>query len=97
MVYSKQVTWRRSSNDDTHQYLHSFAENIDTVIVISVLLACLCRVVFFVTFALAAVTGGPVWKGGGDASLPSTRFHPPMGVAVQVNMIALLPQPMQEI
>ena len=31
--------------------------------------------------------------GGGDASLPSTRFHPPMGVAVQVNTIALLPHP----
>ena len=65
MVYSEQVTWRRSANDDTHQYLHSFAKNIDTVIVISVLLACLCRVVFFVTFALAVATegGGGVWKG----------------------------------
>lgn len=100
MVYSEQVTWRRSANDDTHQYLHSFSENIDTVIVISVLVACPCRVVFFVTFALAVSTGGPGGgRGarGGDVSLPSTRFHPPMGVAVQVNMIALLPQPMQEI
>lgn len=76
MVYSEQVTWRRSANDDTHQYLHSFAENIDTVIVILVLLACLCRAVFFVTFALAAATARPEVEGGGRGGPCFLVFYP---------------------
>jgi len=80
MVYSEQVTWRRSANDDTHQYLHSFAKNIDTFIVISVPLACLCRVVFFVTFALAAATGGGEGGGGvGRCFLAFCPFSPSDG------------------
>jgi hypothetical protein len=73
MVYSEQVKRRRSPNEDTLQYLHSFVENIDIVIVISVLLACLCRVVFFVTFALIA--GG----GGGRCFLVFCPFSPSDG------------------
>lgn len=81
MVYSEQVKRRRSANEDTLQYLYSFTENIDTLIVISVLVACLCRS-FFVTFALTAGRCFPA------SSYPR---QPPMGPAIQVNMISLLP------
>lgn len=57
MVYSEQVTRRRSANEDMLHCLYSFVENIDILIVIWVELACLCRFVFFVTFALISQRG----------------------------------------
>lgn len=67
MVYSEQVRRRRWANEDTLQYLHSFVENIDTIIVISVELACLCR--FRVLYNIRSHSG--------ERLLPSLTPVPP--------------------
>jgi hypothetical protein len=83
MVYSEQVKRRCSANEDTLQYLYSFEENIDILIVISVgyWLLVLCNI-----------------RSHSGATLRRLfyTFQPPMGLAIQVNMIALLPHPRQE-